>query len=73
MKRDQTVTQKGGPVIELYACETESCGRKAALMYEPGREMTAEELSWVEQEVSRHGAFFPSDYGGGGGGMRTRD
>lgn len=52
-----------GPKFVIYKCE--ACGRKAALILEPATgAMTDSQKSWVEREVARHGAFFPSDYTG---------
>lgn len=57
-----------GPRVEVYQCERGDCGRRVAVVYEPAGGMSEEQQSWVEREVARHGAFFPSDYRGGGSG-----
>lgn len=64
MSRREVVTQDNGPRIELYQCDDKECGRKAALMYEPGGGLTSDQRSFVEKEVARLGAFFPHDYTG---------
>lgn len=65
MTPGETVAHPGGAAqLEVYDCI--SCGRKAVISYELRGELSAEEASWVEREVGRRGAFFPSDYGGGG-------
>jgi hypothetical protein len=54
-----------GAAIELdfYQCSVLTCGRKVALWWElTGKPLTADEMSWVEREVRRRGAFFPADY-----------
>lgn len=55
---------KGEARIDLLACSV--CGRRAAMMWEIADAWSAEAASWVEQEVAKRGAFFPSDYGGSG-------
>lgn len=62
MARAEVVTQENGPRIELYKCPDQDCGRRAALMYEPGGGLTESGRTFVEQEVARLGAFFPQDY-----------
>lgn len=67
MSRREVVEQKGGtpgPRIELYQCVDVECARKAALMYEPGGGLTDDQQTFIEREVARLGAFFPSDYTG---------
>lgn len=61
MARRETVSQDNGPRIELYQCSG-GCGRKAALIHEPGGGLTEDQKSFVEREVARLGAFFPADY-----------
>lgn len=67
MSRREVVEQPSGvpgPRIELYQCVDAECARKAALMYEPGGGLTEDQKTFVEREVARLGAFFPSDYTG---------
>lgn len=61
-----------GPVIEVYVCETESCQLRAAILFEPQGGLTDEQRSFVEREVGRRGAFFPSDLTGGFSGKYGR-
>lgn len=56
-----------GPVIEMYQCPDDECARRAAVIFEPAGGMNDDDRSFVEREVARRGAFFPSDFGGGGG------
>ena len=53
--------------IEMYRCPDESCARKAVLMYEPLGGLAEDQRSFVEREIARSGAFFPSDFTGSGG------
>lgn len=62
--------------FDLYQCQQASCGRKTSIVFEPEGGPTPDERSFVEREVARRGAFFPSDYtrgvgklGPGGGGF----
>ena len=50
-----------GPRILLFKCADASCGRKVALIQEPGQGMTQAQENWVIREVARSGAYFPSD------------
>lgn len=62
MRKEETVTPpKSGPVIEVYQCVTETCQRRAAVIFEPAGGMTEDQRSWVEREIARRGSFFPSD------------
>lgn len=68
MKCVEVVTSPGnGPRIEMFQCPLDTCGLKAALMFEMMGGITDEQRSWVEKEVARRGSFFPVDFGGGGG------
>ena len=51
-----------GVRIEVYQCSADGCGRKVDVIYEPVTGLTEPEKTWVEREVARTGAFFPSDY-----------
>lgn len=51
-----------GPTIEMFACQRETCERKAAVVYEPEGGLDLEAQSWVEREIARRGSFFPSDF-----------
>lgn len=63
--------EQGRPLaIELYQCVDASCGRKAVLMFEPKGGLSADQRGFVEREIARHGAFFPSDYTGSHRGLR---
>jgi hypothetical protein len=53
-----------GPKLEVYECADEACHRKAVILFEPGGGLSDEERGWVEREVARRGAFFPSDFRG---------
>lgn len=70
MSRVQVVAQDKGPRIELYKCANDECARKAALVYEPGTGLTQDQQTFIEREIARMGAFFPSDYTGSGLGRR---
>ncbi len=63
MTRAEVVEQENGPRIELYKCADTECGRRAALVYEPGA-ITDEQKDWIKSEIGRMGAFFPSDHVG---------
>lgn len=69
MRAEDVVTPpKGsGPVIEMFQCPDEECARRAAVIFEPAGGMSDDERSFVEREVARRGAFFPSDFGSSGG------
>lgn len=54
-----------GPRIEIYKCA--ECSRKVAVVFEPAAAMSADQKNWVQQEIARHGAFFPSDFRNGPG------
>lgn len=52
-----------GILLDFYRCVGPDCGRKVALWWElTGQGMKPGQQSWVEREVARKGAFFPSDY-----------
>ena len=66
---EETITQpSGGAIIEVYLCGSETCGRRAALVFEPQGGLSEDQQTWVEREIGRRGAFFPSDYGRSGPG-----
>lgn len=68
MRPEEVVTPpKGGPTIEMYECGNDECKRRAALIFEPAGGMGEDDRSFVEREVARRGAFFPSDFGAAGG------
>lgn len=50
--------------IDLYRCPAEECGRKAVVMFEPAGGLAEDQRTFVEKEIARRGAFFPSDYTG---------
>lgn len=53
------------PRMEIYQCKAEGCiPTKIALIFEPERALSAEQKTFVERELARHGAFFPHDYTG---------
>lgn len=57
-----------GVEIDTYQCPDEECARKAVVVFEPPGGLSEEDQSWVEREIARRGAFFPSDYRPGGAG-----
>ena len=62
--------ESGRPLlVHLYQCADVDCARRGAVFFEPatGGAVTAEEKTWVERVIARHGAFFPSDHTGSGG------
>lgn len=70
MQGNEKVNHPGGSCrIEVYACP---CGRKAVIMFELAGGLSVEEDDWVQREVARRGAFFPSDFSGGGQGRFGR-
>ncbi len=56
---------KKGPQVEMYACE--ACGAKAGVFFEPLGGSDEEAATFVEREIARRGAFFPTDFTGGSG------
>lgn len=48
--------------LEFYQCTATECARRVCLWWELTGRPTEEQRSWVEREVARNGAFFPSDY-----------
>lgn len=64
VKTDTVEHPKGrqGPLIEMYKCEADTCGARAALMFEPVGGVNDDEASWVEKEVAKRGSFFPTDF-----------
>lgn len=50
--------------IDMYRCPVDECARKAVLVHEPSGGLAEDQRSFVEREIARHGAFFPSDYTG---------
>lgn len=46
--------------LEFYSCNNERCARKLVLQWEkPDGSLTAEDMSWVEQECMNRGSWFP--------------
>ena len=68
MARVQEVRKDGlgRPIeVDLYKCGDDDCARRVVVFFEPsGGALSADDRSWVEKEVGRLGAFFPSDYTG---------
>ena len=54
-----------GPRIDVYLCEACQAGKVAVLFELDGAHVAPYE-GWVQREVARRGAFFPSDYTRGG-------
>lgn len=53
--------------LDTYRCNREACGRKAVVVFEPEGGLSEPEQSFVEREIARRGAFFPSDFTGSHG------
>ena len=77
MARVETVGQTAdGPAFDCYQCQVGGCGRKVVVVFEPAGGLSAPQQTFIEQEIARRGAFFPSDHtfgsGRGGGGRGRR-
>ena len=57
--------RENGVVVDLYKCGNEECGRKAVIIYEPTGGYSEDQQTFIQKEVARRGAFFPSDFTGG--------
>lgn len=53
--------------FDIYQCPNEECARKVCVIFEPAGGLEPEEVPFLQREVARRGAFFPSDAGRGGG------
>jgi len=60
---DEVVPQSArGPRLEFFSCKATGCtGGKLAVVFEVSETLVAPDPSYVEAEVARRGAFFPSD------------
>lgn len=69
MASEEVVEQtEQGPRMEFLKCATPQCaGGRVAVIFEMHGANARPEEGFVEREVARRGAFFPSDYTGGGG------
>ena len=56
---------EGRTTFDVYQCAESPCARKAVVIYEPPGGLLDEEVTFIEREIARHGAFFPGDYTGG--------
>ena len=69
--RVDTVPQSDqGPRIEFYQCLGADCagtGGKLAVLFEVDGAHAAPEPGFVQREIARRGAFFPSDHTRGAG------
>lgn len=65
------ISQPKGPTIHYFKCSR--CELQAAVLYEPLGGMDDRMRTWVEQEISSKGSWFPADYGPNAGGFRRRD
>lgn len=64
MRRVEDSAGEGTLHLEFYQCGGNACGMKVALWYEvTGAGVSAEQMSFVERQVMKYGAFFPADYG----------
>lgn len=59
--------RENGVVVDLYKCQLEDCGRKAVVIYEPSGGYGEDQQTFIQREIARRGAFFPSDYTGNRG------
>jgi hypothetical protein len=65
MERIEVVQgSESGPPFDMYRCGDSTCARKAVVLWEPKGGMNEDQANWIQQEISRRGAFFPSDYTG---------
>lgn len=66
MVRVEVVAQsEQGPPLDCYQCPDDTCKRKAIVVFEPSGGLSEKEATFVEREIARRGAFFPSDTTGG--------
>lgn len=60
------------PRLEFYTCQADGCSPlKFAVYWERGDGLGPPEPGFVDREVARRGAFFPSDYQAGQRGPRN--
>lgn len=56
--------RENGVVVDLYKCQVADCGRKVVIVFEPEGGYSEDQQGFVQREIARRGAFFPSDYVG---------
>lgn len=48
--------------FDAYKCPEPTCAKNVGVIFEPDGGFNEEERSFIEREIARRGAFFPSDY-----------
>lgn len=60
----ETEIRDNNAEVDIFVCQNASCVARVAVIWEPEGGYTEAQQTWIEREIARHGAFFPTDYTG---------